>query len=428
MAHALSNRLPRHGGEQMLTWITTLVLERSTALPQTVSLGLTAVVWASVVAVLSSVPASLARSTLYDTERRLDRRYRRLFDREHGFVSSTSAARVANRALYEASLLERSVSVLDRFGGHVVFWPHAVRPFQVFRLGALCAGVVLAVISWPAEWSWQPGDVWDQWSALMPRWDDVKLALPIVLVLLGLFAVSSRTPLLDRIRARDEAAKDANRLLARWAFGAAELWEVALRRAEDVHRLSGVIVDERCRTLIPGTSYSRGIVVDLRDGGDIVTWHRLGKELRDPQSLEESMERLRDLNEEIRRAGLRYVAWNLVPSATSFIHRSGFDWLYSSPQSRSHAYLDDDGLRRMCHGWLSNWHRDDYERNRGVDGPGAELARDQLSERARTLELQLEVAAVMLLFRAGSLRVAHDRISRRMLGNPWTKLLSVAKS
>lgn len=51
--------------------------------------------------------------------------------------------------------------------------------------------------------------VWDEVNQVRPT-----RLLPLLLLVVGLATVSRRVPLIDRIRARDEAAKDANRLLA----------------------------------------------------------------------------------------------------------------------------------------------------------------------------------------------------------------------
>ncbi len=263
----------------------------------------------------------------------------------------------------------------------------------------------------------------------MPDWDDLRGALPIAIVLVGLVVVGSRTPLLDRIRARDEAAKDANRLLARWSFAAAELASIARERGRDVHRLSSVIVDGRCAALVPTLSYSMGTLSDSRDGdgfrGRAVP---IATELADTTALSSAMEQAETLNEEIRRQGLRYVAWNLIPSVTPFIHRAGVDWLTSTPALRHHWYLDGTGLTSIVEGRLSTWDRDGYERARSGPPSSAERAIVDLEASAVGLDLQLSVSAVQLQYRAGCLVVAHDRISRRLLGSPWTKLLSVAKS
>jgi hypothetical protein len=416
----------------VLTWITELVLDRSGDLPRTGSLVVAIMVWAVVVSLVASAVASVARSALYGASHRLEDRYRRVFERERGVVHNAEAVRLANRAVLETRVLDRIVSVLDFFGGHLVFWPHSINPLQVFRIGALGAGVSLALSSWPAAHRWQPGDVWDRWAGALPDWDDVKLALPIAVVVLGVLVVSSRTPLLDRIRARDEAAKDANRVLAKWSFAAAELASAAIRRAEDVHRMSGRVVRERCCQLLADVSYSMGSIVDARDEHDGRLRHTasvpLGRDLSDTAVLVAAMARVETLNEEIRTAGLRFVAWNLIPSVTPFIHRAGADWLVSDPDLRHSWYLDDVGLDRMVTGRLAKWHAEDYERGRADGGARATQALADLAERAVGLEVQLSVSAVDLLFRAGCLRVAHDRISKRLLGSPWTKVLSVAKS
>lgn len=413
----------------LLTWFTTLVLDHADGLPPTVSFVLVVVAWALIVSIAASVVASVARTALYGTESRLERRYRSLFTREQGVVSNDGAHALADRAVREASALDRTVAVLDVFGGHTVFFPHSINPFQVLRPGALGLGLVVSIWSWPALSSWRPVDVWERWVRFVPDWDDLRGALPIAIVLVGLVVVGSRTPLLDRIRARDEAAKDANRLLARWSYAAAELASIARERGRDVHRLSSVIVDGRCAALVPTLSYSMGTLSDSRDGdgfrGRAVP---IATELADTTALSSAMEQAETLNEEIRRQGLRYVAWNLIPSVTPFIHRAGVDWLTSTPALRHHWYLDGTGLTSIIEGRLSTWDRDGYERARSGPPSSAERAIVDLEASAVGLDLQLSVSAVQLQYRAGCLVVAHDRISRRLLGSPWTKLLSVAKS
>jgi hypothetical protein len=103
-------------------------------------------------------------------------------------------------------------------------WPsRALRPLSI--------GLAVATTAW----TWPTSGVRDalsdalHWGVSPDLWDAVRRYLPLGLVVVAALLLLPRSPLVDRVRARDEAAKDANRLLAELAGRTAKLYYSASR-------------------------------------------------------------------------------------------------------------------------------------------------------------------------------------------------------
>ncbi len=342
---------------------------------------------------------------------------------------------LVGRVLVEMLLLERVRALLSFFGGRLLtesLTQFVLRPREALRLGALGVGAIMAWTTWPHSDVWMPTDLWDALARSGPDWDALRVALPVIVLAIGVAVVLPRAPLLDRIRARDEAAKDANRMLAKWSYGAFQLGDAARARAYEVHRNAAALVDRRLQSLHPALSYSSdGLVDDRQHDVPVLAPFRPGSgralSLEDG-ALVRALQNLQARSDEIREAGLADVARALVPSVWPFIVRAEVDWSMGEALVTERSFLTDAALEKRLVSRVTLTLVNEYERGRGTGSPTHVLAYERLEHAARDTHHRLEVWAVDLALQAGCLAAAHGLLSRRLLGSPWTRLLSAAKA
>ncbi|MGP3942774.1 hypothetical protein [Streptomyces sp. 6N106] len=165
----------------------------------------------------------------------------------------------------------------------------------------------------------------DLGSALgnLPQVAEQRTWIPVLVLVIGLVAATRSSPLVDRVRARDEAAKDTNRLLTELLAYLSEL-QVAVSACNE--RLSSYrtsYFDEVCRSNLTGIRWNppRGL------GKEHLIWPTiLDKELataefeRSEAALDATHEHLKS----IRDKGLSSVAFRILAPVSASLRTCGF--------------------------------------------------------------------------------------------------------
>jgi hypothetical protein len=400
-------------------------------MPEGLSFAGVVLAWALILSAVTTTLSVPARFALYGSRLRARRRYTSAYTRSKpGEVPEID--QVVGLVVIEMLVVERIEALLAVFGGRlIVLSPMEIslNVRQLSRVGVLAGAVSAALLTWPAHARWRP----EEWWTTYVDWNAVRLALPVIIVIIvfvGIVVVVPRAPLLDRIRARDEAAKDANRLLARWSYAASRLSGVLQRRALELHDLAPQLVSDRLGKLHAALGYVGGQLTDARDDGTYrtVAVRRHPLMVRDALVVAPARQPLRALNADICEAGLGDVARGLIPSVWPFVMASGEYWALeadvpSGAVERTEESFEAWPLRRLTTASV-----DLYDLARRGSGVGISAGRERLEAQLRDIDLQVRLSAVEMYLHAACLSVAHNKLSRRLLGSSWTRLLSAAKS
>ena len=316
------------------------------------------------------------------------------------------------------------------FGG---IYPATLHPGVLFRPAVILLAVALVV------WARPPAEisVWfarardSVWQALSDN--TLVRLLPFAILVVALLIVLRPTPLVDRIRARDEAAKDANKLLGemfgalqRLGYGVA-VWKDSFD--QERHALVDAWVKD-----VTSDEYEwryEGGVVRIDDGD---TWRvSFGREPRPkpPADLETAIVDLVEIQHEIFKKGLGTVAARLTLRVRSSASRLRLLTVWPSGDLQAN-------LTRELHLPES---LAPVEDRKGFTIRNIYEGRSKTEGRPfdrQHLERKLEEGAFGLaefldyaLLEIASAELAISRLERflnaRMLGSWWTRALSVVQ-
>lgn len=394
-------------------------------------------------ALLASVPTSIARWRILGAEHRLVGRYRNLPDdrRDQDVREDLSLRAIGNlRRLVATERLGRW------FGGEAVRWSPSrvwVHPGRALRL----LPIVLAASV--TTWSWPTPEVAERlrgllhWISTDVRWDGAAKYLALTLLVIAALMALPRTSILDLVRARDEAAKDANRLLTELGGQTSKLYYSATLWAGELGNCSAALVDGRVDEISAHNyCYIRPEVKPARWLGGLPR----GGAVLDSSTYEADLDSVQHVLERIQDLGLSHVAVRLASGAAVFLDaaeahlvRRGMRLsdLYATPDTVERTLrnvLDEPDFRVLVDAALCTpSHR--------LETAGV-LMEDEMTddERARVREVELErvgrkagracelleLHALRVQFRADSLFVATNLLTRRPLGSPWVRLASLA--
>jgi hypothetical protein len=264
----------------------------------------------------------------------------------------------------------------------------------------------------------------DAWSALtMP---DTGRLLPVALIVLGLLVVARRGPLIDDIRARDDAARDANRLLG-------ELQGQLLRVLYAMYDWRRQLDDARWGMVSRWVDEASSGTYQWRLSGGIEPASRrrlmsLGPRVEEAwetdryAELDRLCEELATLMAKITDAGLHSVAIRLARRVYRPLHHLGLTTTFPTAQSIRRQIATPSSLGK-------DWkHHFLFERPTSADPNGmryfeAELE-DEAFKRARWADLTL----AQLRLAERSIEDVLDFLGRRVAGRFWTRLLSGVKN
>lgn len=250
----------------------------------------------------------------------------------------------ALRSVAHARLFSGVAELSAHLGGRIVRWPFPrfIRPLQVARpLAVLTAGVVTTL-------SWPNADLRDFWvdafamSTSDQAWNVARAYLPVALVLIAVGLALPRSPIVDRVRARDEAAKDANRLLAELSSATGSLYYSSSQWASELVRSTPAIVDERVRSVSgQRCSYAGRRLSPSRPP-------YLRSNTADSGSLVEDIAQVQEVLKKIDKAGLAFVATRLASSTEPFIWIAEINWHKHKGKERLFGeYFDPDELEKV---------------------------------------------------------------------------------
>ncbi len=210
------------------------------------------------------------------------------------------------------ALADRSIPAANaafaRFGGMFAEFPGIS---TAFAPGAVILSAVLVLLGRPvpnqgAEVSEFADDVWHTLTS-----SEAGRLLPLTLLVLALFVVSRGTPLVDHIRARDEAAKDANRLLSELLGALGRLDRQLYEWRQDLDDGRFRIVRRWVDVTTSGRycwNYDGGI--ERTDSVDM--WGTSPIREHDGSELYAAMDAVTDVEQRLDRAGLSHVARRLT--------------------------------------------------------------------------------------------------------------------
>ncbi|MFB7669108.1 hypothetical protein ACFC1R_35215 [Kitasatospora sp. NPDC056138] len=268
-------------------------------------------------------------------------------------------------------------------------------------------------------------------GGLLSEAAEQKTWVPVLVIAAGVFAAPRSSPVIDRVRARDEAAKDANRMLTELLARLSEL-QIALSLChERLPSCRPSYFDRLCRTDQTGLTWSPldGFRQDLHRGFPVV--EPLEKELLGPefQRAREALEAAHDHLGAIRDKGLAPVVFRMLAPVvfrmlapvSSALHDCGFDRHLRFPVFSAPA-TDDSPL---SFDWLVR-RAENMERqvSRVSTRQGACRADAMLTEESYRLD------DLILASRLNELRLQRIRtfLRKRIHGTTLTRLLgSVAK-
>lgn len=223
--------------------------------------------------------------------------------------TSAAALRFAARAQYLGErLLEHGMNALRVFGG-AFFKRPAISTALAPGVVVLASASVLAYRPLPHQVDWANARLTEAAHLLG---GSAGRLLPFVALFAGLLLLGRATPLVDHIRARDEAAKEANRLIAQLygAFVRLDLaiydWHEALAR--DRSALVGEWV-EHITDARYGWSYQGGLCDPLPQGWASSREQRFEREAAE---LETALGAVREIEDKLEQAGLTEIAIRLT--------------------------------------------------------------------------------------------------------------------
>ncbi|MCX4587025.1 hypothetical protein [Streptomyces sp. NBC_01481] len=274
-------------------------------------------------------------------------------------------------------------------------------------------------------WDRSPRADWDKFITFVSGLVEQKAFLPLSLALVGLVVVASPSPLLDRIRARDEAAKETNKLLTE-LNGLLGEFRMAYADWVDIMESSR---HEYFRRLASDSTQSTWTWTPHDGPNQKHFWpnqinDRLGGAAA--RRLEAAGTRVTEHMETIRDKGLSPVAHRILSPVWSSFRMSTLD----NPMSHwtreigMHYPLQPDNISRELKEKVIRLSRQ------------VELTETESSV-ATALKLDWELTRTMYHF-DDRLRDAYllqkrlDRVAtflnKRLYGTTWSRLLSVAKS
>ena len=248
--------------------------------------------------------------------------------------------------------------------------------------------------------------------------------LPLLVLAIGVLIVVRPTPLIDRIRARDEAAKDANRLLS-------ELYGGLTRLAYALGDWLDYLKRERTRLLVEWVEQvtDQEYTWRFRGGLELIgdSWRHspTRSEHGDVSSeMETAISAITDIDQSLRDKGLTRVALRLTYRVSLSIIRLGLMSPYPiRDASRLHsAFYSPSNLERVQRNAAMvnavGVRRRDDDAARGYFEQDLEWA---AFNHARYLDLSIaEIERQQL-----HLRRVRAHLNSRMLGSWWTRSLSV---
>lgn len=311
------------------------------------------------------------------------------------------------------------------------------RAFGAFRL------ITLFVAGYAVFWA-RPSEGFSAWSAVVfptvRDWlaDPASLRfIPFALLFFGLIVVFRRVPLIDRIRARDEAAKDANKYLA-------EMYGALTRLNSEIYHWVEKLEGER-------DSLVNALVLELTN--DEYEWHygggigrpkgwnhrRLDMQLDEVGSyvgMEEAIRRLTEVREALADKGLLSVARRLTSRVGLSVDELG---LLMPPSAGPYGTTKSIESQRLQHELCLPSRIKAAASNKGLTvlaiykraSEGKELDRKRLES---ALEKDAYDFAELIEEGLVDVRTAwlHARrvprfLNRRLTGTWWTRSLSVVQ-
>ncbi len=301
-------------------------------------------------------------------------------------------------------------------------------PMRVVRVFARRSVVVLSSCAVVYDHE-RPGELRGDLGRIAER--SVSLAdqrtwIPVLVLGVGVLAVSRASPLIDGVRARDEAAKDTNRMLTELLAKLSEL-DVALREVYgNITVYRRAYLDEISGVTKSGREWSPQSGFDEVYYGFRADW-LYGKSLDalvgegDFQRMRQALDSVGSHLEGIRDKGLSSVAIRILAPVSSVLRDCGLEWhlLYD----RNH----DLGVTRsyVGMGWLE-MRAEAKERvfTRFMEGSEEEHVLD-----SRLLEESYRVDDLLLRGKLGHLRLRRVQrfLIKRVHGTMLTRLIGAAR-
>lgn len=233
-------------------------------------------------------------------------------------IPSHLLRRWASREFAQHRLLDVAFSMTRFFGGAFANVPTisaALRP-GVLILASVCVFVGRPL---PHQVEWSEDRVAEAAELLTDP--AASRLLPFAVLLVALMLISRRTPLIDHIRARDEAAKDANRLLAQ-LYGRLDVLDHA------IYDWRTYLERQRPRMLMVWVENATGGEYGWRHDGGIYKRHSssdIMQDSMDPNAeiVDKALAGVLETEDRLRDAGLTHVAVSLTRRIYSLMREIG---------------------------------------------------------------------------------------------------------
>lgn len=225
----------------------------------------------------------------------------------------------ALRKLYRWSHIER---FFRRLGGNV--WVgNLIYPYRIIALFPVLIAFSATVSGWNTN-LWRQG-----WSAMenfgSTLWSsEVKSSLPWILLGMSLILLLPRVPVVDRVRARDEAAKVANSHILKLNAALSDLYYGLARWRETIESersncLSGWIV-----SVFPAGYRQWALELIEGSAGYGETYFR--DELKEPDKFTSAYEAMLRFRESLGESGVDAIVWSMLQEYDPFLDCIGVPW------------------------------------------------------------------------------------------------------
>lgn len=248
------------------------------------------------------------------------------------------------------------------------------------------------------------------------------LGLPVaaIVLLVGVATLMPRTPIVDHIRARDEAAKTANAQLAELAAGMQALYYGAYDWRGSLLRDRSLYVRSMVETYTCGERiWSMGSVESPASGFSVMT--ALERPNAASPRFTEAYDRVHEQRRRLQASGVAFVAWRLSGRATSYLQIAGIHW-YGVPRDGdlSETYHPPCAIEKFYEDVhpLLPWKTD------AVDEPWIE--RD-LARVARNAARYMDICIADIALAELALYAATNYLTGRMIGRWWLRAFSATQ-
>lgn len=360
-----------------------------------------------------------------------DKRQRRELMKAQSLQSRRSVAALEHAAelrYTETLLMDLVRNVTRQFGGGFVYAPGLRTAFRPLVMITAAAAVL-----WVKPIPHQPDtmrsivmEVWQTTTGVTP-----SRLLPVVLLLVGVLVVTRPSTLIDVIRARDEAAKDANRLLAELS-GRLMTLEIAVYRWRKQLLATRELLIQEWVNGSSGGEYQwhhAGGVNQVVERGwdkldDAYSRNKVSQGMeKHTEELRAAIQQIAHLKDKIGDRSLYPVVWRMTARVSTSFWALELRSDYGRGKNLERAYYTPQSVVRFLE---SEKHMAVRPTEKG-DQLALRFYEESLEKAAYNIVRVLDYYAAELMVQERHLRRVRIFLTKRVVGSFWTRTLSAVQ-